>query len=177
MTRSTLMTLLFSLLISACSTTPSSEPASPETGNTANQSSDQSAQIAQPATGAASAVTQPDTSALATQNAAATMVSIYFDKDQYAIATEYQSLLQQQAGLLMQDGKTVTLEGNADERGSSEYNLALGDRRAQAVRKSLMVLGVPADRIKVISYGEERPKQSCHEESCWHENRRVDFRY
>ncbi len=67
------------------------------------------------------------------------------------------------------------MEGNADERGSAEYNLALGDRRANAVRKNLELLGIPTAQIKTLSFGEEKPRLLCHEEKCWQENRRDDF--
>jgi peptidoglycan-associated lipoprotein len=69
----------------------------------------------------------------------------------------------------------VVLEGNTDERGSAEYNMVLGLKRAEAVEKSLVTFGVSKSQIKVVSYGKSRPKMNCHEEKCWHENRRVDF--
>ena len=73
--------------------------------------------------------------------------------------------------------RKVRLEGNCDERGSSEYNLALGQRRADGVKKMLLAGGVRASQIDTISYGEEKPKLACHEEKCWKENRRTDLNY
>ena len=103
-------------------------------------------------------------------------LSVYFDFDRYVVKPEYQSVVQRQAEFVkMHKNIIVTLEGNADERGSNEYNLALGDRRANAVRKNLELLGVPATQINVVSLGEEKPRLSCHEEKCWQENRRNDF--
>lgn len=102
--------------------------------------------------------------------------SVYFDFDQFSVKPEFKGTIQQQADFIKSHSKdVVTLEGNADERGSQEYNLALGDKRADAVRKSLEMLGVPAGSLKTSSYGEEKPRLSCHEERCWKENRRVDF--
>jgi peptidoglycan-associated lipoprotein len=102
--------------------------------------------------------------------------SIYFDYDQYLIKPDEDALISQHAKLLEaypQD--KVTLQGNCDERGSSEYNLALGQRRADQVREKLMLLGVPASRIETVSFGKEKPRELCHQERCWKENRRADF--
>ena len=102
--------------------------------------------------------------------------SIYFDFDKYAVKPEYQDVIQKQAAFIKaHKNDVVTVEGNADERGSGEYNLALGDKRANAARKNLELLGIPAAQIKTISLGEEKPRLSCHEEKCWKENRRDDF--
>jgi peptidoglycan-associated lipoprotein len=102
--------------------------------------------------------------------------SIYFDYDQYLIKPDEDALISQQAKLLdaYSQGK-VTVQGNCDERGSSEYNLALGQRRADEVKQKLELLGVPASRIETVSFGKEKPRALCHEESCWKENRRADF--
>ena len=102
--------------------------------------------------------------------------SIYFDFDRYAVKPEYRNIVQIQAEFIKaHKNAMVTVEGNADERGSNEYNLALGDKRANAVRKNLELLGVPATQIRAVSMGEEKPRLSCHEEKCWKENRRADF--
>jgi len=71
----------------------------------------------------------------------------------------------------------VRLEGNCDERGSTEYNIGLGQRRADGVKKMMELNGVQAGQITTVSYGEEKPKISCHEEKCWRENRRTDLDY
>lgn len=102
--------------------------------------------------------------------------SIYFDYDEFIIKPQFQDVLQQQSEFIKKTSKdSVMLEGNADERGSSEYNLALGQKRAEAVRKALVILGVADSRLEAISYGKEKPRATCHEEKCWQENRRVDF--
>lgn len=104
--------------------------------------------------------------------------SVYFPYDNFTVDTKYEQLLGAHAGYLMRTPAAhVTLEGNADERGSSEYNLALGQKRAEAVRKSLNLRGVPDQQIEAVSYGKEKPKATCHDESCWQENRRADIVY
>lgn len=103
---------------------------------------------------------------------------IFFDLDQYTIKPEYQGVVQATADFLKSKPKVrVVVQGNTDERGSSEYNLSLGQKRAEAVRKALGVLGVADDRIEAVSLGEEKPMSECHNESCWSKNRRADIVY
>ncbi|MEP7013589.1 MAG: peptidoglycan-associated lipoprotein Pal, partial [Acidobacteriota bacterium] len=101
---------------------------------------------------------------------------VYFDYDQAELSSATRDRLAANAKFF-QDHREfqVTIEGHCDERGTNEYNLALGDRRANSVKQYLGSLAVAADRIRTISYGEERPFCSESEESCWHENRRAHF--
>ena len=102
--------------------------------------------------------------------------SVFFDFDDYTIKPTYDETLHRQAAFLKVSATDhLTVQGNTDERGGSEYNLALGQKRADAVRKALVVLGAPDDRIEATSFGKEKPRATCHEESCWSQNRRVDF--
>jgi peptidoglycan-associated lipoprotein len=102
--------------------------------------------------------------------------SDYFDYNKFTVKPEYQAVIQKEAEFIKSHKQdSVTLQGNADERGSNQYNLDLGNKRAFAVAKGLEVLGVPATQIKVVSLGEEKPRLTCHREQCWKENRRVDF--
>lgn len=104
--------------------------------------------------------------------------SIYFDYDKYVVKPEFQNLVEAHAKYLMAHPEAnVHLQGNADERGSREYNLALGQKRAVAVKKVLNVLGVPDKQIETISYGKEKPKALGHDEASWAENRRADIIY
>ena len=103
---------------------------------------------------------------------------IYFDYDTDAVKSEFASLIQAHANFLAQNrNRRVRLEGHADERGSREYNMALGQRRAIAVRNATSVLGVGNDRIETISFGEDKPKTSGHDEASWAQNRRVEIVY
>jgi peptidoglycan-associated lipoprotein len=99
--------------------------------------------------------------------------TVYFDLDSYTLSSEAQSQLQRQSAWLQQyPATTLTVEGHADERGTREYNLALGERRANAVANYLVALGVNQNRLSVISYGKERPLCVQSDESCWSQNRR-----
>jgi len=102
----------------------------------------------------------------------------YFDFDQSSIKQDGKSALIAHATYLSANSSArVVLEGHADERGTVEYNLALGERRAMAVRRFLMANGASADQLEVVSYGEERPAVTGHNEASWAENRRVVVNY
>jgi len=102
--------------------------------------------------------------------------SVYFDYDQSLIRADSATILQGNASYLKGNQGMSTVEGHCDERGSNEYNIALGQRRADSSRSYLINLGTDAGSLKTLSYGEEKPV--CHEqsESCWWKNRRADFR-
>lgn len=103
--------------------------------------------------------------------------TFYFDFDQSVVKPESQAALEAHAKNLVNNGGSVVLDGHADERGTREYNLALGERRAEAVARYLTVLGVSSQQIETVSYGEERPASLGHDESSWSLNRRVELRY
>jgi peptidoglycan-associated lipoprotein len=109
-----------------------------------------------------------------------TLSDAYFDYDKSDIRTDAESTLRSNSDALKRifsehaDARVV-IEGHCDERGTSEYNLALGDRRASAARDFVLNMGVPAGRLSTISYGKERPQCSESEESCWQRNRRAHF--
>ena len=104
--------------------------------------------------------------------------SIYYDFDAYNIKEEFQTLVEAHGKFLLEhkDFK-IRIEGNCDERGSREYNLALGQRRADSVKKAMTLLGVPAKQIQTVSFGSEKPKAVGHDEEAWAENRRSDIVY
>jgi peptidoglycan-associated lipoprotein len=103
--------------------------------------------------------------------------TIYFDYDKATIRADQRESLQSDAKAIQgQSGLgVVTLQGNCDERGSEEYNLALGESRAASVKKYLVDLGVPSSQLKTVSFGESKPAVPGHDESAWKWNRRVDF--
>jgi peptidoglycan-associated lipoprotein len=104
--------------------------------------------------------------------------SIYFDYDSNMVKDEYRPMVQAHAQYLQRNGATrMRIEGNADDRGSREYNLALGQRRADAVKQMMQVMGARADQIETVSFGEEKPKCSEAAESCYAQNRRGDIFY
>ncbi|MHB1353592.1 MAG: peptidoglycan-associated lipoprotein Pal [Thiobacillus sp.] len=104
--------------------------------------------------------------------------SVFFDFDSFVVKDEYRPVLEAHAGYLVskRDAR-ITLQGNADERGSREYNLALGQKRAEAVRKALAVLGVSDAQMEAISFGEEKPRNEADTEEAYAENRRTDIVY
>ena len=103
---------------------------------------------------------------------------VYFDFDTDAVKPEFAALIQAHANFLAQNrDRKIRLEGHADERGSREYNMALGQRRSNAVRKATSILGVSADRMETISFGEDKPKGTGHDEASWAQNRRVEIVY
>jgi len=104
--------------------------------------------------------------------------SIYYDFDAYNIKEEFQALVEAHGKFLLEHKDLkVRIEGNCDERGSREYNLALGQRRADSFRKAMTLLGVAGKQITTVSYGSEKPKAPGHDEEAWAENRRSDIVY
>lgn len=104
--------------------------------------------------------------------------SVFFDYDQFVVKGQYQALIERQAKYLAANPTlSVRLEGNADERGGREYNLALGQKRAEAVARGLKVYGVADKQAEPVSFGSEKPFAQGHDEQAWAQNRRVDFAY
>ncbi|AOK62056.1 peptidoglycan-associated lipoprotein [Burkholderia ubonensis] len=104
--------------------------------------------------------------------------SVYFDFDAYDVKPEYQTLLQAHADYLRRHpSQRVLIQGNTDERGTSEYNLALGQRRSHAVMSALVTLGVPETQLEAVSLGKEKPVALGHDEASWSQNRRADMVY
>jgi len=101
---------------------------------------------------------------------------IYFDFDSFKLSEAARSNLVKDADMLKKDAaEKVRIEGNCDERGSDEYNLALGEKRANVAMRYLITLGIPAERLLVISYGKEKPAEPGHDEAAWARNRRDEF--
>ena len=104
--------------------------------------------------------------------------TLYFEFDSAKLTSESISILETHGNFVAGNGEvSVRLEGHADERGSREYNIALGDRRAQSVRRVLLFQGASSDQVETVSYGEEEPAVSGHDEAAWGKNRRVELKY
>ena len=102
--------------------------------------------------------------------------TVYFDYDRFDVKEEFRPLIEAHAKYLRENPNAkMLIQGNADERGSREYNVALGQRRAEAVMKQLVVLGAKPEQIEAVSWGEEKPRRSGQDEASWAENRRDDF--
>jgi peptidoglycan-associated lipoprotein len=103
---------------------------------------------------------------------------VFFDYDSYVIKPEFQSLLEAHARFLKaNNGRRVAIEGHTDERGGREYNLALGQRRSEAVRRALVLLGVGDNQLEAVSFGKEKPANPGSDESAWAQNRRAELVY
>ena len=104
--------------------------------------------------------------------------SVYFGFDEYTVQTKYQKMLSAHASYLKANSnQKIIVQGNTDDRGTAEYNLALGQRRSDAVRKSLNLMGVSDNQIEAVSFGKEKPKAEGDNEAAWAENRRADIVY
>lgn len=104
------------------------------------------------------------------------LIRVHFDFDSAALRPDMVSVLEENAGYLKKhDSVNLVIEGHCDERGTNEYNLALGDERAGTVQNYLSSQGISGQRLRTVSYGEERPLSPGHSESAWYENRRADF--
>lgn len=104
--------------------------------------------------------------------------SIYFDFDSYVVKEEFKATIEAHAKYLVANkGRKILVQGNTDERGGREYNIALGQKRAEAVRKALALLGVAEAQVEAVSLGEEKPKATGSDEASWAENRRSDIVY
>ncbi len=104
--------------------------------------------------------------------------SVYFDFDKYVVKADYNQLMTAHSTYLeSHKSRKVIIQGNTDERGGSEYNLALGQKRAEAVRKAMTAMGVADAQLEAVSFGKEKPKAEGHDEAAWSQNRRADIVY
>jgi peptidoglycan-associated lipoprotein len=121
--------------------------------------------------------TEPVNEAAAPAGSVLNLEKVFFEFDAYTLTTQSREILARNAEWLRQNpAASLTIEGHCDERGSDEYNLALGQRRADAAKNYLVSLGIAAERLSGISYGEERPAAAGSDESVWSQNRRAEFR-
>ena len=103
--------------------------------------------------------------------------SVFFDYNSFVVKDDQRSVLTQNSNFIKSNNRHVIIQGNTDERGGSEFNLALGQKRAEAVRKQMAVLGVPDSSMEAVSFGKEKPMATGHDEASWAQNRRADIAY
>jgi peptidoglycan-associated lipoprotein len=162
--------MALALALAGCSSTPLDTPA-PVTDTSAKTNPPPATQSTVPQVQTGST----DTNAQGPQNVARL---VYFDFDSNVIKPEYQSLIDGHAKFLRANpGRHIFLEGHTDERGGREYNLALGQRRAEAVKQALKLLGVQDTQMEAVSFGKEKPADPGHDEGAWQKNRRVEIVY
>ncbi|MEM7504879.1 MAG: peptidoglycan-associated lipoprotein Pal [Pseudomonadota bacterium] len=166
--------LLAGLLLGACSSTAEQDDAAVENRNVMSGETLKDEATTQPVV----VESQPAPNPLDDPNSLLSSRVIYFDYDSSDVRAEDQALVEAHANYLAQNpGQRVLLEGHADERGSREYNVALGERRALAIGKLMQLLGVSDAQMRAVSYGEERPAEPGHDEGSWALNRRVELVY
>ena len=175
--------LMLALLLTACKSAPMVEkPAAVEDRNAANQSAPKLPTNGVDTSAIKEVVIKSNdtnsTSALKDPSNILSKRNIYFDFDSDAVKAEFRPVIEAHAKYLLAhaDAK-VSLQGNADERGTREYNLALGQRRSVSVKKSLNLLGVQDKQIETVSYGKEKATVGCTNDACYKLNRRVDIVY
>lgn len=161
------------VLLSACSSAP--KATAPVSTPVATQAPAPAAPAAQ-AQSAVAQVVVPDY--LDPNNPLSKDRSVYFGYDDFSVAAKYQPVIERHGRYLAQHASVqIRVEGNADERGSAEYNLALGQKRAEATARALRVYGVKDSQLEAVSWGKEKPRAEGHDEAAWAENRRADLAY
>ena len=166
-----LVTALALVLIYGCASTPTpeSKPAEPQ------------ASPAPPAAPPSSAVQPLQPSAVPSESLKEGTLakrSVFYDLDKYDIKDEYRPLVQSHGKYLAEHRSSkMLIQGNCDERGSREYNIALGQRRAEGVKRMLVLMGATESQVEPVSLGEEKPRCTEHSEGCWQQNRRSDMLY
>jgi len=164
-------------LLGGCQTTPKTETGVPVEERT--PSTDTGAATTGATGGAVTGTATAGTmNPLKDPRSALSKRSVYFDYDRYDVKDEYKPLIEAHAKYLV-GNKTarVTIQGNCDERGSREYNIALGQRRADNVKRMMLLYGATDSQIETVSFGKEKPKNAGHDEGAWAENRRDDLVY
>lgn len=167
-------------LLGACSSTPTTAPApAPAPMASTTPAPAPAPKPAMPAPAPTSKIATVELPPyLDPKNELSTGRSVYFDFDKSNIKAEYNGIIERHGKYLSGNPKVaVRIEGNTDERGSAEYNLALGQRRADSVRNALKVYGVRDQQMETVSWGKEKPKATGHDESAWAQNRRADIQY
>lgn len=179
MTKLKTLSFIFSAaaLLAGCSSAPMTAPvasandATPVSASTAGGAGANSA-----AASTVASVTIP--AYLDPKNELSTKRSVYFDYDDFSIKKDYVAVVERHGKFLAANPKVaIKVEGHTDERGGTEYNLALGQKRAEATVRALMVYGVKDAQLEAVSWGKESPKATGHDESAWAQNRRADLQY
>ena len=171
------LSILLAATLAACSTTPTQEPAPAAQPKPAATVPDATVTPA-PKPAAPAAAPKDPFAELKDPKSLLSQRNVYFDYNSYEVKLDYFPAVEAHAKFLKKNPSAhVLIQGNADERGSSEYNLALGQKRAEAVRAAMKVLGLKDEQIEAVSLGKEKPKNPGHDEAAWAENRRADILY
>ncbi len=173
-----LIGVLAALALAACSTTPKQEGGAPVDERNPAATTPGAATSGAATGSVAGTASAGQTNPLKDPGSILSKRSVYFDFDAYTIKDDYKSLLEAHAKYLQANRNArMTVEGNTDERGSREYNIALGQRRADAAKRMMLLSGATEAQIETVSFGKEKPRNPGHDESAWAENRRDDLAY
>ena len=178
--RNLLFVVIVAAALTACSTTPTTEAPVEDHGTSGATAPGTGAQTggAQGSGVTGSNLGGAGADELRNPNSILSKRSVYFDFDSFVVKDDYKPLVEAHARYLQSHPNArMTVQGNTDERGSREYNIALGQKRADAVKRMMTLLGARDGQIETTSFGEERPKNPGHDESAWAENRRDDIVY
>ena len=174
--RNVLFATLIAIALAGCKTTPTDDNAAPVEEKSATAS--QSGASTSGTTGSGVSGSSSSSNPLRDPNNILSKRSVYFDFDSYVVRDEFKPLVEAHARYLQSNRNArMTIQGNADERGSHEYNLALGQRRADAVKRMMTLIGATDGQVETVSFGKEKPRNSGHDEVAWAENRRDDMVY
>jgi peptidoglycan-associated lipoprotein len=173
--RNLIIAATLGVIVAGCSSTPTQESTAPvedKSGATASTTTPGGASTSGTQSGTAGANPLRDPNNILSKR------SVYFEFDSFTVADQYKPIVEAHARYLAANRNArVTLQGHADERGSREYNIALGQKRADAVKRMMTVMGIQDTVIETVSFGKEKPRNMGHDEAAWAENRRVDIIY
>ena len=174
-----ILTAVLTVVLAGCSTTPTPESGAPVEERTAPSGTPGAATSGTTGGNVDGTATRPgQLNPLRDPNSPLSKRSVYFDFDSYAVKDEYKPLIEAHSKYLQTTRSAkMTVQGNCDERGSREYNIALGQRRADTVKRMMLLYGATDAQIETVSFGKEKPRNSGHDEGAWAENQRDDAVY
>jgi peptidoglycan-associated lipoprotein len=169
---------LVAVVLAGCQSTPTTDSAAPIDDKSATATTPGGASTSGTSGTGVSGMSSGSSNPLRDPNNILSKRSVYFDFDSYVVRDEFKPLVEAHGRYLQSNRSArMTIQGNADERGSHEYNLALGQRRADAVKRMMVLLGAGDGQVETVSFGKEKPRNPGHDEVAWAENRRDDMVY
>ena len=178
--RKILFAAFLAAILAGCSSTPTTESGAPidDKSGTAATATPGAQTSGAPGGGVGGTAGATGANPLRDPNNILSKRSVFFDFDSYVVRDDFKPLVEAHARFLQQNRNArMTIQGNTDERGSREYNIALGQRRSDAVKRMMVLLGATEAQIETVSFGKEKPRNAGHDEAAWAENRRDDILY
>jgi peptidoglycan-associated lipoprotein len=173
-----LFAALVAVVLAGCQNNPTTAPVEDKSATTDPSAAQAGTTTAGTRPGGVTGTTTGGANPLKDPNNILSKRSVYFEFDSFVVADQYKPIIEAHAKYLAANkAARVSLQGHADERGSREYNIALGQKRADAVKRMLLLMGVQETIVETVSFGEEKPRNLGHDETAWAENRRVDIVY